>query len=272
MCTTGALRFSQNDYCLFKNKDFSLGEIKDKLVYNADFFGIRGIENFGSAKGAVPIYSGLSIGVNKHGLICGDTNVKITDSKSQNYDCLVEIALKKGNTIASALLAIEDSLKFTPSWWGNIVLTDGLEFITAEIRGQELKVRRESHHIVITNHQPSFADEKSPIGESTSSQRLKSAKKRLDKACEMKDVFDLQKSHDYGKTGICNHTEIETIRAYLIACQAGQIKLFLTDGHPCRSDVPDGLPLFFGLDWTEEKALLLCNALPSCEWTGIGHS
>ena len=85
MCTIGAIRLKNGAMALFKNKDFSAKQFSDHVVMDADLFGCEGLETF-AASDADMVFSGLSAGANRHGLLATVNHVKITDPDHHNYD------------------------------------------------------------------------------------------------------------------------------------------------------------------------------------------
>ena len=74
-----------------------------------------------------------------------------------------------------------------------------------EVRGDRTEVTaltgpaaRSNHHIALKPH----PDDDDTV---TTQRRLASAQRRLEQAAGIDDVFALQRSHDDGDTGICNH-------------------------------------------------------------------
>ena len=69
MCTIGAIILGEEEYLLFKNKDFARTKFNDRIVSNNNWFGSLGLETFSLDSSVPDVYSGLSIGANKHGLL-----------------------------------------------------------------------------------------------------------------------------------------------------------------------------------------------------------
>ncbi|MEC9427552.1 MAG: hypothetical protein VYC25_10040, partial [Actinomycetota bacterium] len=120
VCTTGALRMSGGDYLLFKNKDFGRTEFEDRLVVSRDVFGIRGTASWAGEDSQGDEFSGFSIGANKHGLFCADSNVREEPSRGVNYDVLTEIALTEGVDVATAVEALRRALSAESFWCANL--------------------------------------------------------------------------------------------------------------------------------------------------------
>ena len=142
MCTTGALRLDGHDYLLFKNKDFGRRQFDDRLVLSRDVFGIKGISTWAGSDPLEDRFSGLSIGANRYGLFCADSNVREEPADGTNYDVLTEIALTKGFNVESALESLQDALAEGPYWCANLILVDPTTIAAVEIRVNDLFVTR----------------------------------------------------------------------------------------------------------------------------------
>ncbi len=215
MCTIGAIRISQDEYYLFKNKDFSRSKYRDRIIQTDLLWGAEGLETFSARPDIEDVYSGLSIGANKHGLFVADSHVRITDlgtanPETSNYDILVEIALKEGQDIETALVALEKRIASQPSWWGNHQhlrgANDGLE----------------------NNNSNSYG-------------RFEWAATRLKNIKNIRDIKDMLASHDAERTnspqtGICNHTYSQTVCSYILHYKQGQTTLHSLRGQPCLTD------------------------------------
>lgn len=262
MCTIGAVKFSESNYCLFKNKDFASADLPDQLVLTPDIFGVRGVENFDTAANQKGIFSGFSIGANKFGLLCADTNVKVTGDNGRNYDLLVELALRQGRDVPTALAAIKNSLQKQPSWWGNLILTDDRIFAAVEVRGTHMRVEYGQDRIVCTNHQPSFGETTAHVAASTSVLRLEAAQRRIGMATAVSDILALQKAHDDGETGICNHTSLQTVYSYLLQQIDGELQLYVTRGAPCEHGAHHLLTIPLGTAWSPDTVAQFTASYP----------
>jgi hypothetical protein len=69
MCAIGALRVTDDEVLLFKNKDFGQTRFSDRIVLDADDFGPRGLETFAADGTVESVFSGLSVVANRHGLL-----------------------------------------------------------------------------------------------------------------------------------------------------------------------------------------------------------
>ncbi len=251
MCTIGTLRITADEYVLFKNKDFILPRFSDRLVLEPDLFGPRGLETFAADASVESVFSGLSVGANRHGLLACDNNVKITDEDHQNYDRLVETALREATNVPDAIAAITDAVAMQPSWWGNLILADPQQLAAVEVRGREVRVEQANSRIFRTNHQPLFGETSSPEDLPCSARRFASARSRLGDLHSIDDVKAMLASHDDGETGICNHgVPLTTVYSYVLHRKAGETTLHVLHGRPCDGAWSE-LPVPLGARWTE---------------------
>lgn len=232
MCTTGVLRLPDGHHLLFKNKDFGRRHLDDRLVLDRDVFGVQGMTTWAGVDPALDRYSGFSIGANRHGLLCCDSNVVTLDGH-ENYDVMTEVALREGTDVRSAADAVAQACARRETSWGNLVMIDARGAAAVEIRGREVVVTeltaaaaRSNHHVVLGMH-PSQEDR------TTSESRRAAAQRRLDVATSLDDVFALQRAHDDGDTGVCNHALHTTVYSYVLACRGGMVELHVAQGQPC---------------------------------------
>lgn len=261
MCTTGALR-TRDGYLLFKNKDFGRTDFDDLLVMEQDVFGIAGVETWAGTDPDLDRFSGFSLGANRHGLLCCDSNVRTVPGL--NYDRLTEIALREGTDVRSAVAAVEQAMSEEPYVWANLVLIDQHELATVEVRGQELKatyhgddrIARSNHHVELG----ATPDDDDTV---TTGPRLRSATRRIREASGLPDIFGLQESHDDGDSGICNHTSYDTVYSYVFERTAGATVLHVTRGKPCENPRRLALRLPLGSAWTPAAVTGLLDAYPT---------
>ena len=253
MCTIGALRIENDEYLLFKNKDFSISEFSDRVTLNADVFGPLGLETFAQEDAVESIFSGLSLGANRHGLFACVNHVKIGDDSHKNYDCLVETALHVAKSVKEAIAAIHREVAAQPYWWGNLILADAHQLAAVEVRGQEIRVEHAATRIFRTNHQPMFGETASPDNLPCSSKRFASAQSRLGIVRSVDELKATLASHDDGDTGICNHgVPLTTVYSYILHCKAGEMTLHVANGLPCSARWNE-LPLPLGALWNEQS-------------------
>lgn len=233
MCTTGVLRLADGTHVLFKNKDFGRRHLDDRLIVERDVFGVLGMTTWAGVDPSLDEFSGLSIGANRHGLLCCDSNV-LTKDGLENYDVMTEVALREGTDVRSAAAAVERACARRETSWGNLVMIDARTAASVEIRGRSVVVTeldrataRSNHHVVMGEH-PSQEDTV------TSEPRRVAAQRRLDAATSLDDVFALQRAHDDGDTGVCNHALHTTVYSYVLTCRAGAVELHVAQGQPCR--------------------------------------
>ena len=251
MCTTGAFRLGPEDYLLFKNKDFGRSSFEDRLVVEPDVFGVSGVTTWAGQDPDRDELSGFSIGANRHGLLACDSNVA-TLPDHENYDCLVEIALREGHDVSSGVEAVREATAAHPYLWANLVLIDRVSIAAIDVRGHCIEVTEEPDRIARSNHHVVLGAHEHDDDTVTSQRRLESATSRLTTAASVDDIFRLQASHDHGATGICNHTFYETVYAYVLHWRDAKTRLFVTKGHPCRATEPAELELPLGEEWTTE--------------------
>ncbi|MEP7201584.1 MAG: hypothetical protein ABI894_03190 [Ilumatobacteraceae bacterium] len=243
MCTTGVLRFADGTYALFKNKDFGRTHLDDRIWLDHNVFGVLGMTTWANDDPANDQYSGFSIGANRHGLLCCDSNVVTLDGLV-NYDVMTQVALQQGTDVLSAAEAVRVACESAPTSWGNLVLIDATSAASLEIRGSEVAIvsllgptARSNHHVILGHHEMQ-ADNV------TSDLRLASAQRRIEAATAMSDIFELQVSHDDGGTGVCNHTDLTTVYSYALVCDRGRTAIHVVQGQPCsgaervRIDIP----------------------------------
>jgi hypothetical protein len=262
MCTTGVLRLGPADYLLFKNKDFGRRHFDDRLVVERDVFGVEGITTWASEDPEADEFSGFSIGANRHGLLCCDSNVR-TLPDHDNYDRLVEIALREGTDVPAAIEAVRQAVSERPFLWANLVMIDDNQTAAVEVRSDRIEVSfggdrlgRSNHHVVLG----ATSEDDDTV---TSGPRLKSVLSRVARAETVEEIFELQTSHDDGPTGICNHRGYSTVYTYLIRRQADRTTLHVRQGQPCTAGDPIVLELPLGDRFTAETVKMLRDTYPS---------
>ncbi|MFD2206896.1 carcinine hydrolase/isopenicillin-N N-acyltransferase family protein [Kiloniella antarctica] len=239
MCTIGAIFLSKDEYFLFKNKDFSRPDYTDRIKSTDKIWGAEGLETFSADTNVEDIYSGLSIGANKHGLLVADSHVQITSPKASNYDILVETALNQGHDIETALLALNSRISNYPSWWGNLILADRTGTAAVEIRDSNLMVERNPSRITRTNHQHLHGSKDGLENNNSNSYgRYEWITKGLKHAQTLDALKSILASHDTktahgAPTGICNHTYSQTVCSYILHAKLGIVTLHSLQGQPC---------------------------------------
>ena len=257
------LRFGDGSYALFKNKDFGRAHLDDRIWLDADVFGVLGMTTWAGDDPANDEYSGFSIGANRKGLLCCDSNVVTLDGLV-NYDVMTEVALREGTDVASAADAVRAACASSPTSWGNLVLIDATSAASIEIRGHEVIVvpldgptARTNHHVVLGSHE---------LQEDhvTTDLRLASAQRRIATADALADVYELLVSHDDGATGVCNHhTSLTTVYSYVLSCHAGRTTLHVMQGRPCAGGERVHLDIPFGEHASSDSVARFLQAYPS---------
>ena len=262
MCTTGVLRLGPGDYLLFKNKDFGRSHFDDRLVIDRDVFGVEGITTWAGDDPDVDEFSGFSIGANRHGLLCCDSNVR-TVPDHDNYDRLVEIALREGTDVPSAVEAVRRAVTDRPFLWANLVMIDEHQTAAVEVRSSQIQVSSGTDRLGRSNHHVVLGATPSDDDLVTTALRLKSVERRLEAAATVEDILDLQTSHDDGLTGICNHLGYSTVYSYMIRRTRGSTSIYVRQGQPCQAGDPLFLELPLGERFTPEAVRSLRDAYPS---------
>jgi hypothetical protein len=152
------IRLSTGGYALFKNKDFGRSHFDDRVVLERDVFGVSGTTSWAGEDPSLDQFSGFSVGANSSGLLCCDSNV-VTLDEHVNYDIMVEVALRQGTDVASAIEAVKEAVAKKPTSWGNMVLIDANSAASIEIRGTQAVAvsltganARTNHHVNLGEH------------------------------------------------------------------------------------------------------------------------
>jgi hypothetical protein len=262
MCTTGVLRLGDDDFVLFKNKDFGRLHFDDRIVVERDVFGVAGITTWAGTDPDLDQFSGFSIGANSSGMLVCDSNVQ-TLPGHRNYDDLVEIALREGTDVASGAEAVRRAVARAPYLWGNLVLIDEESTGSVEVRGDHVHVALGSGRLARSNHHVVLGAHENDDDRTTTELRLASAESYVSAVTSLDDVFALQRSHDDGDTGICNHGLHHTVYTYVLRRRAGRTTLYVGQGRPCEDPPRFELEIPFGDDFTDEAASAFRAAYPS---------
>ena len=262
MCTTGVLRLGAGDYLLFKNKDFGRTHFDDRLVTEPSVFGVRGVTTWAGTDPDLDEFSGFSIGANQHGLLCCDSNVRTLEGHA-NYDELTEVALRRGTDVDSAVAAVQEAVESKPYLWANLIMIDAAAAAAVEVRGDRVEATalagptaRSNHHVELKPH----PDDDDTV---TTQRRLASAQRRLGQAGGIDDIFILQRSHDDGDTGICNHHGYRTVYSYVLRHRGDTTALHVAQGQPCTNPDRVELTVPVGGGWSEAAAAKFRAAYPS---------
>lgn len=251
MCTIGAVHLSETESVLFKNKDFADARFNDNIVINEHYFGPQGLETFGQA-GKEPIFSGLSLGINKHGLMVSVNHVKTTTPASLNYDLVVLDVIKASASVDEACDRVKSITGQRSYWWGNLVLADEKNVAAIEIRDARCQSEQDSRSVFRTNHQPLFGEVASPDGIKCSALRYESAARHISRVSHIDDVIAMLSTHgdQAEQTGICNHSEsLKTVYSYILHRKQGRATLHVCRGNPCNRQWVK-LPVPIGRDWS----------------------
>ena len=251
-----------------KNKDFGRAHLDDQIVLDDTVFGVRGMTTWAGADPALDQFSGFSIGANRHGLLCCDSNVVTLDGL-ENYDVMTEVALRQGHDVSSAVEAVVSACGQRETSWGNLVLIDAERAVSLEIRGRAVQVVELSAATARTNHHVVLGFDPSQEDQVTSELRLESAQLRLDSASSLGDIFALQKSHDHGDTGVCNHALHTTVYAYVLTSKGNEVVLHVKQGQPCRSDGYHAISVPFGDRFSESATTAFLNRYPTANKTNF---
>lgn len=262
MCTTGVVRLADGSYALFKNKDFGRTHLDDLVWLDADVFGVMGMTTWAGDDPSRDEYSGFSIGANRHGLLCCDSNVVTLDGLV-NYDVMTEVALREGTDVESAAEAVREACARDAVSWGNLVMIDRHGAASVEIRGTAVEVvrldgptARANHHVVLGHH----PDQEDHL---TTERRMASAQRHLDRAQRIEDVFALQAAHDDGGTGVCNHTDLTTVYSYVLQADPAGVTLHVVQGRPCSGSPRVSLAVPLGDACSADSVSAFLAAYPS---------
>jgi hypothetical protein len=262
MCTIGVLRFGDGSYALFKNKDFGRPSFDDQIVLEPSVFGVSGLVTWAGDDPSLDEFSGFSIGANAHGLLCSDANVRTVPGHA-NYDDLVEIALRSSSDFVGAVEAVADAVARQPYHWGNLVLIDGYLAGAIEVRGGRIEVVVNDGPTIRTNHHIALGATEDDDNTTTSRPRFEVARRLIDDADSVDDLYDLIRSHDHGAGGICAHGPHQTVYGYVLHHDRSGVALSVTRGSPCQTTPPVVLTLPIGESWSTAQADGFRTAYPS---------
>jgi hypothetical protein len=241
---------------VFKNRDTQTSSNNDELLYDVDCFGVRGVN---SVTGAV---GGLSIGVNRHGLIIANTHVRNTMDPS--YHVLTEQLLMFAKDAEDGLSMTVDQLQQDRKYqWGNLILADNDSMLVIELAGNdhsiewsERRVLRTSHHIMLETEQ-TLRDE--GMGYDSSVKRVERGYDLIRQVRSVEDIFALLKDHGKspGQESLCRHAtgdmDLSTTMSYVVeidnSLESGKPKIVfhVAKGKPCQSEFT-AIPIVFPAD------------------------
>ena len=134
-----------------------------------------------------------------------------------------------------------------------------------EVRGDRVEATaltgptaRSNHHVVL---KPNPDDDDTV----TTQKRLSSAQRRLDEAGGIDDVLALQRSHDDGETGICNHRGYRTVYSYVLRREGDTTALHVAQGQPCTEPELVELIVPLGARWSAGAASDFRSSYPSAQ-------
>ncbi len=251
----------QKKTVLFKNRDLLTAEHTDTLFYDVDCFGIRGVDR------ATGKQSGLTVGVNRHGLTAASTHVHKT--VDPNYDLLTEQIIMFAKDAEDGLKMTRNHLNGGRKYqWGNLILADHNSILVIEIAGgdhslerSERKALRTGHHVMLdTEDTLKQALSKSEVYTHESSvQRLYRGYELVKDVADVNDVFYMLKDHGAAprEGGICAHSpngkSPETRRSYVIEVdhtkdvKRPRVVFHVAKNRPCETEFTS-IPLVFPAD------------------------
>lgn len=215
---------------MFKNKDFGRTRLDDRCWLDEDRFGVMGMTTWAAAGDEPDRYSGFSIGANRHGMLCCDSNVATLDGL-RNYDDMTAVALSAGG-VRQGIEAIRAACAEGAVSWANLVMIDREAAAVVEIRGNGVDVLDLDGPTARSNHHVRMGWHELQEDAATSQERLASAQRRIDAAQTLDDLFDLLASHDDGVTGVCNHSDLTTVYSYVLVV-GDRVDLHVVQGRPC---------------------------------------
>jgi hypothetical protein len=147
--------------------------------------------------------------------------------------------------------------------WANIVMIDRATAAIVEVRGQEVAVERASGPLARSNHHVMFDRSEGVVPNPTTEARLSAAQTRLGQVGRLEDVLALQRAHDGGESGICNHIESQTVYSYVLLRRRGETSLYVRKGHPCVAGEVVDLEVPLGTRWSPAAASGFLARYPS---------
>jgi hypothetical protein len=151
--------------------------------------------------------------------------------------------------------------------WGNLILIDASDQAVIEVRGNDVEVRSMNGPAACTNHHIAFGAHLDGDDTSSTEKRLASAERYVAKAASIEDIFALQRSHDDGETGICNHSTRQTVYSYVLRRRGTATTLYVGRGKPCKELTRAELELPLGPAWSLAAAAAFRSGYPSATAT-----
>jgi len=235
-CTIGArIVRSDDEYIVFKNKDFARGHLDDKIVLASSYFSVEGVTTW-DADGTRPDrFAGFSIGINDALLSCCCSNVRSID-EAFPYDLLVRCVVEGSRTFSQAVSRIKEEVRRRPYVWGNLLIATPQEVGVIEVRDR-IKVERSQEFAVRANHHLVFGQSPLDDDQDTTENRLNDAREKIERSRSVEDVLALCRSHmpEKGHSSICRHgPPYSTVYSYIIHVKDGEIDFHVCQGNPCE--------------------------------------
>lgn len=262
VCTTGVLHFSDGSYALFKNKDFGRTHLDDRLWLDGNLFGVLGMTTWAGDDPLKDEYSGFSIGANSSGLLVCDSNVVTLDGLV-NYDVMTEVALREGTNVHTAANAVRKACAEKETSWGNLVMIDSQSAISVEIRGKETRIVSLNGPSARSNHHVELGFHELQADIMTTEKRLVSAQRQVSTAKSIEDLFSLQASHDDGATGVCNHSDLNTVYSYVLHRKDEVTTLHVLQGRPCSGSKREAIVIPFNSEFSSDSVANFLAAYPT---------
>ena len=143
------------------------------------------------------------------------------------------------------------------------MLIDGDLAGAIEIRGARIEVVVNDGPTIRTNHHVALGATEDDDNTSTSRPRFETARRLIDNAHSVDDLYDLMRFHDDGTGGICTHGLHQTVYGYVLYHNHGEIALSIIQGSPCQATSPMVLALPIGETWSATGAQEFRKAYPS---------
>lgn len=250
-----------NKTLLFKNRNLYTADRKDALLHDVDCFGVKGIDMVTGKTG------GLSIGVNRYGLMA--TNTHVLGTEDPTYDILTEQILMFAKDAEDGLRMTVEQLKSGRRFqWGNLILADLDSILAIEIAGgdhsiewSERKAIRTGHHIMLETEETlrQHVNSKGVDNYGNSTKRVDRGYELFRGIRDVQGVFSALKDHGEGpgQSSICMHgsgeEQMSTVTSYVVEIdhqgenRRPKVVFHVAKGNPCTSTYT-AIPLVFPAD------------------------
>ena len=158
-----------------------------------------------------------------------------------------------------------EAVESRPYLWANLIMIDATGAAAVEVRGDRIEATelaaptaRSNHHVELEPH-PGNDDTV------TTRKRLAAAQRRVQEASRIEDIFELQRSHDDGDTGICNHEGYRTVYSYVLRHKGDATALHVAQGQPCADPERVELTVPLGGRWSADAARQFRASYPSAQ-------